>query len=113
MDPRELLVTECYLDDDGLSPEVQVIEGIPEGVKVSPQSLHVRVGPVYHESTPDPVPGVWVEYQETHDGSLPLGPVLLTPEVWRELNAAVEKRLRRWKYPRWKSRWKRSPGGSG
>lgn len=100
-------MTECYLDDDGLSPEVQAVEAIEEGAECRPQSLHVRVGPVFYgDSIPDPVPGVWVEYQELHEGSLPLGPVLLTPEVWRELNRAVEKRLRRKGCSRWKS-WRR------
>jgi len=92
----------CYLDDDGGS-EVRAVEEAGPGC--CRQSLHVRVGPVFYDSdVPGTEPGVWIEYQEEHEASLPAGPVLLTPAVWRELNAAVETRLKRKGYGRWRTR---------
>lgn len=86
----------CYLDDDGRSPEVQAVEAGDD-----PQSLAVRVGPVFYEHGMGDEPGVWIEYQERHMRGPLTGPVLLTPKVWRELNRAVERRLRR-REPWWK-----------
>lgn len=83
---------DCHLDDDG-GPEVYAVEAT-DGY-CHRQSLHIRVGPVFHGGEEATEPGVWIEYQEVHLGCLPAGPVLLTPEVWRELNIAVEYRLRR------------------
>jgi hypothetical protein len=83
---------DCYLDDDG-GPEVQAVEAVdPPGHR---QSLHVRVGPVFHEGGKPETLGVWIEYQNEHGMCIPQGPVLLTPEVWRELARAVDKRLKR------------------
>jgi hypothetical protein len=87
---------ECYLDDDGLSPEVHAVEA-----GADPQALCVRVGPVFYAEGRAQEPGVWIEYQEHHEAGPLTGPVLITPEVWRQLNRAVERRLRRWT-PLWK-----------
>ena len=77
----------CHLKDDG-APEVIAIEAGSE-----PQALWVRVGPVFANGKQQDEPGVWICYQEKHTASGLEGPVLLTPQVWRELAAAVEKRL--------------------
>ena len=84
----------CYLDDDGsLSADFTVVEGDEEGV--TPQSLWIGVRPVYYGNEPSDEPMIQVCYQEAHmDGPL-AGPVWITPAVWRELNAAVEWRLKR------------------
>ena len=82
--------TECYLDDDGFGPEVHAVEAGDD-----PQALCVRVGPVFYEDGMAEEPGVWIEYQERHMRGPLTGPVLLTPDVWRQLNRAVERRLRR------------------
>ncbi len=80
----------CHLDDDGMS-EVQAIEAADStGHR---QSLHVRVGPVFHGNEPQDEPGVWIELQEEHNKSLPQGPILLTPEIWNRLIMAVNDRL--------------------
>lgn len=80
----------CYLDDDGLSPEVHVVEAGED-----PQALCVRVGPVFYPDGQGKDPGIWIEYQEHYMRGPLTGPVLLTPEVWRQLNRSVERRLRR------------------
>jgi hypothetical protein len=83
---------ECFLEDDGGS-EVQAVETADsQGHR---QSLHVRVGPVFHGNYQAAEPGVWIELQQEHMNSAPSGPVLLTPDVWRQLNDAVEYRLER------------------
>jgi hypothetical protein len=87
----------CYLDDDG-GAEVHAVEAAPE--EVHRQALLVRVGPVFCEDRP-PRTGVWIEYSPSYQLSVPEGPVLLTPEVWQQLNAAVEQRLIR-RLPWWK-----------
>lgn len=93
-------MTECHLDDDDFGPEVHAVEAASDGE--IPQALCVRVGPVYYESSkPAKEPGVWIEYQEHHERGPLTGPVLLTPRVWRQLNRAVERRLRR-REPWWK-----------
>jgi hypothetical protein len=92
---------DCHLDDDG-GPEVYAVEAT-DGY-CHRQSLHIRVGPVFHGGEEAAEPGVWVEYQEEHLKCLPAGPVLLTPEVWRELNKAVEARLGRKGYGKWRTR---------
>jgi hypothetical protein len=83
---------ECHLDDDGGPLVIAIETAEPE---VTRQSLHVRVGPVFHGNAPGDEPGVWIEYQEIHMASLLQGPVLLTPAVWREMSRAVNRRLRR------------------
>ena len=94
-------MTRCYLEDDGGS-EVYAVEAAPDNVRR--QSLHVRVGPVYCSGLQQEEPGVWIEYQIEHTRSDMMGPVLLTPAVWRELNRAVEDRLR-WKgHGKWRAR---------
>lgn len=86
-------VNECRVDDDG-GPEIVAIEAGEPDLGDEPQSLWVRVGPVFG---PDGAhwdePGVWICYQEKHMAGPQQGPVLLTPAVWRELNTAVEERL--------------------
>lgn len=82
---------DCFLDNDGGS-EVQAVAAADSAGRR--QSLHVRVGPVFHGSVPSPEPGIWIDFQPEHLNSLPLGSVLLTPAVWRKLNEAVEERLR-------------------
>jgi len=89
-------MSECYLDDDGLSPEVHAVEAGDD-----PQALCVRVGPVFYPEGQAREPGVWVEYQEHHNRGPLTGPVLITPQVWQQLNRAVMRRLRR-KMPLWK-----------
>lgn len=79
-----------YVDDDG-GPEMVAVES-PDSLGHK-QSLHVRVGPVYDGGGLRDEPGVWVEYQQEHRKSVPAGPILLTPKVWRELAAGVEERL--------------------
>jgi len=85
-------MADCYLDDDG-GPEVAAIEAATGDCK--PQALCVRVGPVFFQDGEAREPGIWVEYQEAWMASPLCGPVLLTPEVWRELNKAVERRLKK------------------
>lgn len=84
----------CFLVDDG-GPEMIVVE---EGD--DPQALWVRVGPVFDDNVERCVPGVWICWQDRYMESPLGGPVLLTPEVWRELARAVERRLRRREPPR-------------
>lgn len=81
----------CHLEDDG-GPEVYAVEAA-DGY-CHRQSLHVRVGPVFYHDGEAREPGIWIEYQVEHEKSSMTGPVLLTPEVWRELNQAVELRIR-------------------
>jgi hypothetical protein len=83
-------VNECYLDDDG-GPLVSAVEAADPGGHR--QSLHVRTGPAFYGNQAGG-PVVWIEYQPEHEKSPAMGPVLLIPEVWRELNRAVEQRLR-------------------
>lgn len=83
---------DCHLDDDG-GPEVIAVEAESRGHR---QSLWVRAGPVFYGTSEAAKElGVWVEYQKEHMHSPMVGPVLLTPQVWRDLNRAVEHRLRR------------------
>ncbi len=86
-----------YLDDDG-NVEVIAIEDPAQGHH---QSLWVRVGPVFYGDGQSREPGVWVCYQQAHMAGPLAGPVLLSPQTWRELNRAVERRLRRG-LPLWK-----------
>jgi len=88
-------MTECNLDDDGgLSSDFIAVEGVP-GTEVTPQSLWIGVRPVYDESGPSQDPMVQICYQEEHGHGPLSGPVWITPAVWRELNHAVEWRLKR------------------
>jgi len=45
-------MNECYLDDDGLSPEVRAVEAGDD-----PQALAVRVGPVFYPEGRGKEPG--------------------------------------------------------
>lgn len=88
---------EAYLDDDG-GPVVAVVEAVPENVQVSPQALLVRVGSVfYHGDDGEEIErtGVWVDYQPFYQNSELFGTVLMPPDIWRQLNIAVEERLAR------------------
>lgn len=83
----------CYLDDDGmLSADFTVVEEAPGGS--TPQSLWVGVRPIFYGNKPSEEPMIQVCYQEAHMSGPLSGPVWITPEVWRELNAAVEWRLK-------------------
>lgn len=89
-------MSDCYLDDDGyLSGDFMAVEGVPEEAECAPQSLWIGVLPVFCGNEPSAEPMIQICYQEAHlRGSL-AGPVWITPAVWRELNAAVEWRLRK------------------
>lgn len=95
--PAEPESASCFLDDDGGSVVIAVEAADSAGHR---QCLEVRVGPVFYDGQAAARPGVWVCYQHEHQASLPAGPVLLTPQVWRELAAAVEARLARWEEER-------------
>ena len=97
-------MNECYLEDDG-GPQVCAVEEAGPG-DVHRQSLYVQVGPVFRFSRSGEraeETGIWIQYQVEHDYSDPEGPVLLTPAVWRQLNRAVERRLRRKGYGKWRT----------
>ena len=97
--------TVSYLDDDGLGPEVTVIEEMdPEGHH---QALSVRVGPVWRGDDPENVPVIWVDYQAEYQFSAPQGPVLIDITTWRELSKSVNVRLRRWRWRRVRRRLRR------
>ena len=86
-------MSDCYLDDDGmLSADFTVTEGASE--EDVPQSLWIGVRPVFYGSETSPEPMVQVCYQEAHMSGPLAGPVWITPAVWRELNDAVEWRLK-------------------
>jgi len=106
-------VSDCYLDDDGmLSADFTVIEEV-SGEDV-PQSLWIGVRPVYYGDEVSREPMVQVCYQEAHMSGLLAGPVWITPAVWRELNDAVEWRLReRERMHRRENAWKKTCPGCG
>lgn len=94
------------LDDDGLSPEVTVVED--EGSNGgSRQALMIRVGLVFHDGEPDADPGIWVEYQQEYMSSPLAGPVLIDVVTWRELSRSVSRRLRHWRRRRLRDHWRR------
>lgn len=80
------MTAEARVEDDGT-----VITAIEAGPL--PQSVSIRVGPVFQDG-PDPAGrGVWIEYQEKHMAAVPSGPVLLPPAIWRALVEHVERKL--------------------
>jgi len=86
--------TECYLDDDQMpSGDFTAVEA--EDSSGHRQSLWVGVRSVFHGNQPSQEPMVQICYQEEHMSGPLAGPVWLTPAVWRQLNRAVEWRLRR------------------
>lgn len=92
----------CHLDDDQMpSGEILAVEEADSSGHR--QSLWVRVGPVWYGDKQDPDPRVWICYQEEHMGGPLAGPVMLTPEVWKQLTEAVAWRLKR-KKRKWYSR---------
>lgn len=96
-------MSECYLDDDGtLSCDFTVVEGVPEDAETAAQSLWIGVRPIWYGTEPGEVM-IQVCYQEAHMSGPLAGPVRITPAVWRELNAAVEWRLRK-RERRWRIR---------
>jgi hypothetical protein len=96
--------TECWAQDDGI--QVTAVEAVLAGM--TPQSLWIRVGPVYGPgSVVQQEPGIWISYQEAHLSGPLYGPVLLTPEVWNEIAVAVERRIRRWKKKNSRHWWRR------
>lgn len=96
------------IDDDGYpSTEILAIEEEHAGGQ---QSLWVGVRPIYHGSEPGEIM-VQVCYQQHHNAGTLAGPVWLSPSTWRELNRAVEWRLRR--HEKWWSRyWRKLKGQS-
>jgi hypothetical protein len=90
-------VKNAYLDDD-CGPLVIAVEA--EQSDGSQQSLWVRVGPVFCDGVQADEPGVWVCYQKQHEMSDVAGPVLIPPNVWRQLVKAVELRIRERETPR-------------
>jgi hypothetical protein len=98
-------MAEARIDDDGFSsaPVIAIEASGPDGEPG--QALWIRVGPVYYgESEPREL-GVWISYQEWHMASGLQGPVLLPPDVWDELAAAVARRLRSKRHAPW---WRRA-----
>ena len=94
---------DSYLDDDGdLSSDFTVVEVTAE--EVTPQSLWVGVRPVFLGSVQSEKPMIQVCYQEAHMSGPLAGPVWIEPSVWRELNRAVERRLKKRGYGRWRTR---------
>lgn len=88
---------ECRLQDHGgLSADVMAVEA---GSR--PQALWVAVRPAWHGDVQDKAPSVWICLQDVYMGSGLNGPVMLAPEVWRQLAAAVEWRLRQ-REPWWR-----------
>lgn len=82
---------DCHLDDDGGCQVIAVEQADSQGHR---QALWVRVGPVFYgTSEPHPLPRVWIEYQQEYQGSALSGSVMLDPDVWRELTAAINNRL--------------------
>jgi hypothetical protein len=76
-------MSDGFIEDDG-GPQIVVRE------RDGQQALWIRVGPVFDEfGEKEPEPGIWIEYQETHMGSLLQGPVLLTYELWKQINQFV------------------------
>lgn len=91
----------CFVDDDGGSVVIAVEDENDEGQH---QALWFRVGPVFYGTNdPAPEPGVWIEYQEEYEHSALAGPVLLTPQAWRQAAAAIEERLSAWEEDHGKS----------
>lgn len=73
------------------------------------QALWVGVRPVYSGAVKSNQPVVQIEYQHKWQGSDLQGPVFLSPQTWRDLNRAVEWRLRT--YEPWYTRvWRRLSG---
>jgi hypothetical protein len=95
-----------WLEDDGMSPEVTVIEDADgSDGREHRQALCVRVGPVYHGNNRDDQPGIWVEYQPEYLRSAVQGPVLMDVATWKALDKAVRARLWRWRHLRLLRRW--------
>lgn len=81
----------CRLEDDGgLSSDFTVIEAGDE-----PQALWIGVRPAYFGDGTVRRVVIQVCLQDRYMTSTLQGPVFITPDVWRELNAAVERRLSR------------------
>jgi hypothetical protein len=78
---------ECHLVDD-LSSQLIVVEA-DDSTGEKPQALWVRVGLVFDGSEER----IWVNYQEHYMAGPLAGPVLITPDVWAELVAAVDELL--------------------
>lgn len=95
-------MSECHLDDDGM-PSGDFIAVEAAGPFGERQSLWIGVRSVYYGNEPSREPMVQICYQEKHMAGPLAGPVWLTPEVWRELNRAVEWRLKR-RRRKWYSR---------
>jgi len=90
-------VADSHVDDDGL-PSAPFI-AVEESDRDWPQALWVSIDTVFDTdaatatTTARAEPGVWVEYQPQYGHSDLQGPLLFSVATWRELNAAVERRL--------------------
>ncbi len=85
---------DCFLEDDG-GPEFVAVEAVPEGGDVKPQALWVLARRPFHGPVQAREPVLWVTYQPRYMASERYGDVMLTPEVWRQLNRAVEREVRK------------------
>ena len=77
---------ENHLEDDG-SPQLIAVDDLTSS------AMWIRVGPIYDGDTIRDQPGVWIEYQDRYINSDLRGPVLLSIEVWNELDKAVKSRI--------------------
>jgi hypothetical protein len=58
------------------------------------QYLEIRVGPVFKaDDKMDRQPAIWISYQVEYGKSELLGPVLISPVVWKKISAYVESRI--------------------
>jgi hypothetical protein len=87
------------LDDDG-GFEVVAIES-PDS-SGHQQALWVAVRPAWHGNVPDGHSSVWISYQDEYMRGPLTGPVLLSPQTWRELNDAVERQFSRQERSLWR-----------
>jgi hypothetical protein len=94
-----------FIDDPGgLSVDFIAVEAPEPGV--TQQALWVAVRPIYHGNEPSSEPMVQIAYQEAHMQGNLQGPVWLSTDTWRQLNRAVEHRIKAHeKRKRWFKRW--------
>jgi len=78
---------EWFESDEREQPEIVIdCEG---------QALWVRVGFTYSHEKEDKEPGIWIDYQKKYLDADMFGPILISKETWRELNASIEEALGR------------------
>jgi hypothetical protein len=81
-------------DDGGLSSDFTYIDSVPDGMDILPGAVWIGVrrgfGPDGRQVAE---PAVWLSFQDRYmDSELTHG-LAISPEMWRELNRAVEWRL--------------------